>query len=116
MTALTRRRFGWAMLSVAAWPKPSEGATRTWSVDIRRFSFAAERLSIPAGDRVVCHNRDLVPHTATAIEEAWDTGPIDPGQAAGLTFTAPARFEYYCLFHPQMRAVLEIVARQDNLD
>ena len=83
-------------------------ASRHHVIEIARFRFAPDRLVVEPGDRVTWINRDIVPHTATAIDESWDTGEIAPGQEGSMTVTAALTVDYFCRFHPSMKAALRI--------
>lgn len=77
-------------------------------VEIKSFAFAPARLAVKVGDSIRWTNQDLSPHTATAEDGSWDTGPIEQGQSVVLEVTAAMAAEYHCLFHPNMTAGLAI--------
>lgn len=79
------------------------------SVAIRGFQYAPAVVEVAVGDTVVWINEDVVPHTATAVDRAWDTGSIG-GKASGRVVIArEGTHRYVCAFHPSMEA--EVVAR-----
>ena len=47
-------------------------------------------------------------HTATAEEGAFDTGNIDPGASATVTFDAPGTYTYVCTDHSSMTGVIVV--------
>lgn len=75
-------------------------------VTIEGMQFYPATLSVKRGDKVTWINKDLVPHTATAVSRAFDSGVI----AAGASWTYTVREEgssvYVCLFHPTMQGTL----------
>ena len=71
-------------------------------VSITGFEFAPADIEIAAGDTVAWGNHDLAPHTATDSEGDWDTGTIERGEEARVTFKAPGRYSYFCVYHPHM--------------
>ena len=75
-------------------------------VEIKQFAFVPERLNVAAGDKVTWINADIVPHTATAKDESWDTGSLQQGQKRSLTISEDMRGEYFCRHHPSMVAEL----------
>ena len=81
-------------------------AQTTHTVVIRQLAFLPETLAVSVGDTVVWTNEDIVPHTATAGNAAWDSGRLDRGQSWSLEIQAPGAVGYSCLFHPAMRARL----------
>ena len=75
-------------------------------VTIEGMQFTPATLTLKRGDKVTWINKDLVPHTATAVSKAFDSGVI----AAGASWTYTVREEggsaYVCLFHPTMQGTL----------
>ena len=86
-----------------------EGAP-THQVDITGFEFAPSILKVKPGDTITWTNRDIAPHTATALDGSWDTGRLNRGQSATITVTSGFSSAYLCTFHPMMKASLEIIA------
>ena len=81
---------------------------RTVTVRIGDFSFDPAAAGVQAGDTVRWVNDDIVPHTATADDESWDTGEIKPREAREIRLTAGMTPAYFCRFHPAMKARLRI--------
>ena len=79
---------------------------RAHAVEIRGFAFAPAELTVAAGDTVVWTNADFVPHTATGRERGWDSRTINANGSWRFVAAAPGRYEYYCVFHPTMKAVV----------
>lgn len=77
-------------------------------IEIRSFEFVPARPAVKAGDVVVWKNKDIVPHTATAKDESWDSGEIASGGEWQMIVTADMLADYYCIFHPTMVASLDI--------
>ena len=71
-------------------------------VEIANFSFEPSTLEVKPGDTIVWHNRDIVPHTATALDQTWDSGAIAPGESGKLLVEASMQLEYFCAYHPSM--------------
>ncbi|MGP1395675.1 MAG: cupredoxin domain-containing protein [Inquilinaceae bacterium] len=90
----------------------AHAGARTHPVAIKAFRFAPEDLTIQAGDTVAWTNGDSAPHTATARDGAWDTGRLDRGAAAAVTFDTPGTYAYCCVFHPMMTATVTVAARE----
>jgi len=78
-------------------------------VVIKAFKFEPTLLKIKAGDSITWLNKDIVPHTATASDESWDTGIIEKNQSKAITFSESSTSSYFCLYHPMMKAGLEII-------
>jgi plastocyanin len=95
------------LLVVAATGAASaQAATHTITIVGMTFDPATVRLA--PGDRVVWLNRDLVPHTASAVDGSFESGRIDPGQQWSLVFAAASAIDYVCAYHPAMQGRLEV--------
>ncbi len=78
-------------------------------MSIRNYMFAPARLSVRAGTRVSFHNFDATAHTATAINQSFDSGTIAAGKTATVTFRKPGTYAYHCLFHAFMTATITVL-------
>ena len=72
-------------------------------VTIANMEFSPAVATVNAGDTIEWTNRDVVQHTATASNRAWDVS-IAAGKTGRAVVTKTGRVEYYCKFHPNMRA------------
>lgn len=81
------------------------------TVTIRNYMFEPMHLTVTAGTKVSFHNDDAAPHTATAINQSFDTGTIKDGQTRTVTLSKPGRYAYHCLFHAFMTASITVVAK-----
>ena len=77
-------------------------------VEIRKLEFFPASLRVRVGDTITWINRDIVPHTATAIGKSWDTRKLKKGESRSLRVTAGMQTSYYCRFHPVMKAKFNI--------
>lgn len=84
---------------------------QTHRIVIERFAFTPERITVQAGDTVEWINRDIVPHTATAADGVWDTGTLVREEKGRMRFPAVGRSDYFCAFHPHMRAYVTVKTR-----
>ncbi len=55
-------------------------------------------------------NTGSVPHTVTARDGAFDSGPLDPNAQWSYTATTAGTIDYYCTLHPWMKATLTVSA------
>ncbi len=78
-------------------------------IEIANFVFSTGVLIVKPGDKVTWTNNDIVPHTATAKDRAWDTGLIEPGESATIVVNADMTESYFCEYHPSMIAEFNIV-------
>lgn len=83
-------------------------APHTHEVLIQGFKFHPSTITVAAGDTLRFVNRDPVPHTATARDSTWDSGPIAPG--ATWAYVAPDTGDdaFFCRFHPVMLGRLQV--------
>nr|WP_244235171.1 cupredoxin family copper-binding protein [Achromobacter veterisilvae] len=75
-------------------------------VAIEGMRFVPATLTARRGDRVTWINRDLVPHTATALSRTFDSGAIAAGASWTYTVGEAGSIAYTCLFHPAMQGTL----------
>ena len=59
------------------------------------------------GDTVECINKDILVHSATARNGDFDV-TIPPKTTATSVLKKAGTIEYYCRFHPNMKAVLTV--------
>jgi plastocyanin len=59
------------------------------------------------GDTVELVNKDIFAHTATARNGDFDV-TMPPKKTVTMVLKKPGKVEYYCRFHPNMKAVLNI--------
>ena len=103
---------GMAAVSTAAiMGRPVNSAQRSTlhTVEIANFEFSPSTLQVKPGDRVKWVNLDIVPHTATANNSSWDTGELKPNESAEILIKAKQSEPYFCAFHPNMKATLQLV-------
>jgi len=81
-------------------------------VEIRAFKFAPRMPDVAPGDTVVWVNKDIVPHTVTARDGSWDSGKIKTGARWQMVVKAGQSPQYYCKFHPAMKARLQIARKR----
>jgi len=79
---------------------------------ITSFKFEPETLEIKTGDTITWINKDIAPHTATASDKSWDTGIIKFNQSKSITFDKQPTTSYFCLYHPMMKAKLNITVKE----
>jgi len=94
-------------LLLAGGEKP--GAS-THTVEITGFKFLPATLSVRSGDKILWINRDIAPHTATAVDETWDTGPLEKDESIVTVVGDAITAKYFCRFHPHMQAELKLTA------
>ncbi|MGW1177907.1 cupredoxin domain-containing protein [Kitasatospora sp. NPDC002543] len=99
--------------STVAPPSPSTAPPSpspfTGAVAIRDFSFEPADLTVRPGTVVTVTNTGTTPHTLTAQDGTFDTGPVAPGATATVTAPSqPGASSYLCAFHHFMRGTLTV--------
>lgn len=84
-------------------PAPSGEGELTTAVQIANFSYTPAVLRVPVGATVTWENDDADAHTVTTDDTSMDTGVLEQGVSATLTFTQAGDYAYYCTIHPGMR-------------
>ena len=116
MSSLTRRKFlsTLAATSVAATLLPSCNGiasaynNKTHQVMIKNFKFVPAILKVEIGDKIVWKNLDVAPHTATAMNKSWTTNTLEKGDQHEIIISEDMTLDYYCRFHPMMKATLKL--------
>ena len=83
-------------------------AVQAATVDITDFLYDPATVTVSKGGTVTWTNNDKAPHTATTEDDSFDTGSLDKGDSAKVTFEEPGTFKYICTFHPFMQATVEV--------
>ena len=79
------------------------GSARAEVIQIRieKIAFAPQQISAHVGDTIEWVNADIVAHTATARNGAWDV-MLPPDSTKRVALKAAGAVDYYCKFHPNM--------------
>lgn len=92
-----------AMSSLIVPAGPVMAADRVMhTIEIHDLKFLPKSLIVRPGDRVRWINRDIAPHTATALNDSWDTGELGFDEEASIAVTPGLATDYFCAFHPHM--------------
>lgn len=77
-------------------------------VVIEGMKFVPEVLQVNPGDTVEWHNKDIVPHNATAENRAFRSPTISPTGKWTYKARNKGEYTYLCTLHPVMKAKLII--------
>lgn len=91
---------------------PSGEAVRAAKVRIVEYFYGPDPVRIQVGGKVIWQNDDPVPHTATAEDGSFDTGPIEHGKLKPETFKQAGTYRYVCEIHPWMHGTVEVVEKE----
>jgi plastocyanin len=88
--------------------KPAPG--KTVQIVISGIAFGPVEIKANVGDTIEWLNKDIVDHTATARNKAFDlTIPI--GKKVTYVVKTAGTVAYYCRFHPNMTGQLVVAAK-----
>ena len=94
-----------AALLFGAIAVPAHAATIQITID--NLVFAPAEVSAKVGDTIEWINKDVFAHTATARNGDFDVN-MPPKKTVTSVLQKAGTVEYYCRFHPNMKAVLTI--------
>ena len=94
-----------AVALLGLWFVPAHA--ETIHVTIENLEFTPTELTAKVGDVVVWDNKDFLAHTATAANNDWNV-VTSPKQAGKLELKKAGTFDYFCRFHPNMKARLVV--------
>ncbi|HEV7489638.1 MAG TPA: cupredoxin family copper-binding protein [Rhodanobacteraceae bacterium] len=77
-------------------------------VDIRKFAFSPQEVTIPPGTTVRWINDDETPHTIAAENAGFTSPGLDTGDGYEHTFDKEGDVTYFCSVHPFMKGVVHI--------
>jgi plastocyanin len=93
------------LLALAAMAVPAHAATI--QIVMENLVISPAEASAKAGDSIEWINKDVFAHTATARNGDFDV-TIPPNKTVTSVLKKAGTIEYYCRFHPNMKAVLTI--------
>ena len=100
---------GWTLSIVAALMLagsiPAHAATI--QITMENLVIAPAETSAKVGDTIEWVNKDIFAHTATARDGDFDV-TMPPQTTMTLVLKKAGTVDYYCRFHPNMKAVLKI--------
>jgi len=85
-------------------PQAAHAAT----VEMTQEAFVPAQITVDAGTSITWINNDTVPHSVTAQDGRFDSGPIQPGKQFKWTPQTTGAIDYHCIFHPSMTAVMTV--------
>lgn len=105
---MTSHRWWMASLLVVLLGYPLAALSATHVILIERMAFhRVQPSTLAVGDTIEWRNQDVVPHTATLASGAIDAR-MAPGEVVRTELTAAGRLEFVCLYHPDMKIVVEV--------
>jgi plastocyanin len=109
---LSRRGALAALLALAA--SPAAKAHGPQQVTIAKLVYAPAETTLHVGDTIEWINNDPIAHTATAAKNApggsWEV-MLPAGKSASMQMMTAGTIDYYCRFHPNMKARLIVLEK-----
>jgi plastocyanin len=99
------RRILLAALTLGAMAVPAHAATI--QIVMENLVVSPAEVSAKVGDTVEWINKDVFVHTATARNGDFDI-TMPPKKTVTSVLNKAGTIEYYCRYHPNMKAVLKI--------
>ena len=76
-------------------------------ISMENLEIAPAEVSAKVGDTIEWVNKDVLAHTATARNGEWDV-MLPPKKSGTLVLKKAGTVDYYCRFHPNMKAKLTV--------
>lgn len=74
-------------------------AVKSYTVDIKEFSFGTEPLTVEAGSKITFVNHDPMEHNAVAVDGSFATPLLKQGESYTITIGKAGTYDYYCEPH-----------------
>jgi|SRR5450631_3109719 plastocyanin len=84
---------------------PAQAATI--QISMENLVISPAEATAKVGDTIEWINKDIFVHTATARNGDWDV-TMPPKKTVTLVLKKAGTIEYYCRFHPNMKATLVV--------
>jgi len=99
----------WSLSIVAAWMLAMSIPAHAATIQITMENLVILPAETPAkvGDTIEWINKDVLVHTATARNGDWDIS-LPPKKSGSLILKKAGTVDYYCRFHPNMKATLAV--------
>ena len=100
---------GWILPLVAALSLgvPGSAHAATIQISMENLVISPAEASAEVGDTVELINKDIFAHTATAKNGDFDV-TMPPKKTVTMVLKKAGSVDYYCRFHPNMKATLTI--------
>jgi len=97
-------------VSLSALGGAERARAETIHVTMEQIAYSPAQASAHVGDTIEWDNKDIVVHTATARNGAWDV-QIAPNGKNSIVLKSPGTVDYYCRFHPNMIGQITVKPR-----
>ena len=99
----------WSASIATAWMLAMSIPAHAATIQITMDNLVISPAEAPAkvGDTIEWINKDVLAHTATAWNGDWDI-TLPPKTSRSLVLKKAGTVDYYCRFHPNMKATLTV--------
>ena len=102
---MSKRLLALAALLLAPMVVPAHAATI--EITMENLEISPHEVSANVGDTITWVNKDVFAHTATAKNGDFDVN-LPANKTGSFALRKPGTVDYYCRFHPNMKATLKI--------
>jgi len=106
----TLARFAVAAAAVALHAAAPAAEAPATAIEIRKFAFVPQEITVAPGTRVTWTNADETPHTVASRDASFKSKALDTGDTFSFTFANAGDFAYFCTLHPFMTGVVHVRA------
>lgn len=100
--------LGAGLVAGAAIAADKPRAAHEVTIKMSQEAFVPAQITVDAGTPITWTNNDTMPHSVTAQDGTFDSGPIQPGKQFKWTPQTAGAIDYHCIFHPSMTAVMTV--------
>jgi plastocyanin len=87
---------------------PVPALAGTIQISMENLVISPAEAAAKVGDTIEWINKDVLAHTATARNGDWDV-TIPPKKTVTLVLKKAGTIDYFCRFHPNMKATLMVM-------
>jgi plastocyanin len=95
--------FGSMLLALALNTRATEAP-----IQISKFTFTPQEISVTPGTTIIWTNRDETPHTIIASDGSFVSKAMDTDDRYEHTFADEGDFSYFCTLHPFMTGIVHV--------
>jgi plastocyanin len=101
-------RWSFPIVAALMFGVPVSAHAATLQITMENLVVSPLEATAKVGDTVELINKDILAHTATARNGDFDV-TMPPKKTVTFVLKKAGTVEYYCRFHPNMKAVLNVV-------
>ena len=95
------------IVAALAWGASASAQAATIQISMENLVISPAEVSAKVGDTIEWINKDIFAHTATARNGDWDV-TMPPKKTVSSVLKKAGTIDYYCRFHPNMKATITI--------